>query len=210
MDFFCEYFNLMRVSLENVDSAMLEQAISLITSTNKKGGKIILAGNGGSAAIASHISTDFINTAGIRAINFNDSSLITCFSNDYGYERWIEKAIESHAHKDDTAILISSSGMSKNIINAALKAKEFGLDVITFSGFDANNRLRQIGEINFWVDSYIYNVVEAVHNIWLSSIVDKIADDIPKGFAEKDMAIPIFTMTENAAKFDTKKHTLRK
>ncbi len=210
MDFFCEYFNLLSISIDHVDSAMLEQAARLITSTNEKDGKIILAGNGGSAAIASHISTDFTNSAGFRAINFNDSSLITCLSNDYGYDKWVERAFESYAHKDDMAILISSSGMSQNMINAALKAKEIGLAVITFSGFDAGNLLRQTGEINFWVDSHIYNIVEAVHNVWLSSIVDKIADDALKGFTANDMVMPVFTMAGNAARAEATKHILRK
>lgn len=210
MDFFCEYLNLMSLSIENIDSALLEHAVRLISSSNEKDGKIILAGNGGSAAIASHISTDLTNSAKIRAINFNDPSLVTCFSNDYGYEKWVEKAIESYAHKNDAAILISSSGRSKNIINAALKAKELGLDVITFSGFDSDNPLRQTGDMNFWVDSHTYNIVEAVHNVWLSAIVDRIASDSIKGFMEKDVVIPVVSLVDNSIRLDSRKHLLRK
>ena len=208
MGFFNEYLDLISISIKNVDSAMLDQAARLITSTNERGGKIILAGNGGSAAIAGHISVDLTNSAGIRAINFNEPDLITCFANDYGYERWLEKAFESYADKDDTVILISSSGRSKNIINAALKAKESGLDVITLSGFDAHNPLRQTGEINFWADSNVYNVVEAVHNVWLSSIVDKIVDDAIRTFRGKQMTMPRVALAVNAIKVGDEKPVL--
>ena len=208
MGFFNEYLGLISISIKNVDSAMLDQAARLITSTNERGGKIILAGNGGSAAIASHISVDLTNSAGIRAINFNEPDLITCFANDYGYERWLEKAFESYADKGDTVILISSSGRSKNIINAALKAKESGLDVITLSGFDAHNPLRQTGKTNFWVDSHVYNVVETVHNVWLSSIVDKIVDDAIRTFRGKQMTMPRVALAVNAIKVGDKKPVL--
>ena len=73
---------------------------------NKKGGKLIIVGNGGSSAIASHASVDFTKAAGIRAVNFNESDLLTCFSNDYGYENWVKKALEFYVDKDDIVILI--------------------------------------------------------------------------------------------------------
>src|SRR5262245_14647774 len=84
----------------------------LIIETNQKGRKLIIAGNGGSSAIASHCAVDFTKIARIRCINFNEVDLITCFANDYGYENWVEKALEFYADSGDTAILISSSGKS--------------------------------------------------------------------------------------------------
>ena len=90
----------------------------LFISTSKKKGKILIFGNGGSSAIASHVSVDLTKNARIKAINFNEADLITCFSNDYGYERWIEKAIDFYADYKDIVVLISSSGRSKNMINA--------------------------------------------------------------------------------------------
>lgn len=195
--------------MKDVDPYMLDRAVELIASTNERGGKIILAGNGGSAAIASHISVDFTNSAGIRAISFNEPDLITCFANDYGYERWLEKAVEFYADKGDTAILISSSGRSENIINAALKAEEIGLCVITLSGFDADNPLRQTGRINFWVDSHVYNVVETVHNIWLASIVDRIVDNSLKTLQRKEMTIPMVALTADAVKLEDEKPVLK-
>jgi len=174
MDFFEDYFKQIGQKLNSTDVKNLNKVINLILNVDKKGKKVIIAGNGGSAAIASHISVDLTKSAKIRSTNFNEADLITCFANDYGYERWLEEAIESFADRHDAVILISSSGQSKNIINAAKKAKKMGLGVVTLSGFDRNNPLRQIGDINFWVDSRVYNIVESVHNIWLSAIVDRL------------------------------------
>lgn len=140
---------------------------------NKK--KLMIFGNGGSAAIASHFSVDITKNAKIRCTNYNESDLITCFSNDFGYERWIEKAIEYYGDKGDALILISASGNSKNMINAckAAKKKKFKT-IITLTGFDGNNRLYRLGDINFKVNSKSYNLIENAHQIFLLSLVDLI------------------------------------
>ena len=64
----------------------------MLLEVKKSGRKVIIAGNGGSAAMASHVAVDFTKQGGIRTINFNEADLITCFANDYGYEHWIAKA----------------------------------------------------------------------------------------------------------------------
>ena len=141
----------------------------------KNNNKIIIFGNGGSAAIANHFTLDLTNVCNIKCVNFNESSLITCFSNDYGYHNWVKKCLEFYYSKNDIVIFISSSGESKNIINGckfAIKKKSF---IITLSGFDKNNSLNKLGDINFWVNSKKYNIIENVHQIILLSIVDYIA-----------------------------------
>ena len=138
---------------------------------NKK--KVIIFGNGGSDAIASHFSLDLTKNSRIRCVNFNESSLLTCFSNDYGYENWVKKALEFHANPKDLIILISSSGESKNMINAckfALRKKYF--PIITLTGFKKNNSLSKLGHINFWVNSKTYNHIENTHQFMLLSLVD--------------------------------------
>ena len=147
----------------------------IIDRVNSSGKKVILVGNGGSAAMASHVSVDLVKVAEVRAVNFNESDLITCFANDYGYENWVAKALECYADDGDLAILISSSGSSKNILNGAVKAKQLGLTVITFSGFAPENPLRKLGDLNFWVDSREYNIVEMSHHIWLAALSDGLA-----------------------------------
>ena len=136
--------------------------------------KVIIAGNGGSAAIASHVSVDLTKQGGIRTVNFNDADLITCFANDYGYENWLSKAIEFYGDNGDLVILISSSGNSKNMVNAAKVSKQLKMDVVTFTGFTADNPLKQEGDINFWLDSKAYNIVENTHQIWLLFVCDLI------------------------------------
>ena len=138
--------------------------------------KVIVVGNGGSSAISSHISIDLTNAAKIRAVSFNDPAVITCFSNDFGYENWVKKALQYYADRGDLLILISSSGQSKNMIVGADYAKNIGINVATLSGFSPNNPLREKGDVNLWVGSTEYNIVEMVHNIWLLSVVDYIID----------------------------------
>jgi len=158
-----------------VDVAMLEKVKHLITKASVGGGKVIIAGNGASAAMASHVAVDLTKVAGVRAINFNEADLITCFANDYGYEHWVEKALDFYADPKDVVILISSSGQSANIVNAALKAKTMCLKLITLSGFNEDNRLKKLGDINLWVNNSQYNIVEIVHQTWLLTVVDQIA-----------------------------------
>ena len=142
---------------------------------SKNGGKTIIVGNGGSAAIASHVSVDLTKNAGIRCINFNESDLITCFANDYGYKHWIEKAVEFYGDPGDMFIGISSSGSSENILNGCRVSREKNFSkVITLSGMNANNPLRKLGDINLWVDSKAYNHIENIHQFWLLAIVDLI------------------------------------
>ncbi|MGV8121181.1 MAG: SIS domain-containing protein [Candidatus Xenobiia bacterium LiM19] len=173
-DFFRDYFLKISSHISQIDLALLEDAVTLIKSVHGKGRKLILAGNGGSAAIASHVAVDLTKNTGIRAINFNEPDLITCFANDYGYERWVEMALKYYADAEDLLILISSSGCSPNILNAALMAREMRMGIVTFSGFSADNPLRKEGIINFWVDSNNYNFVEMTHHIWLLAITDRL------------------------------------
>ncbi len=147
----------------------------ILKETNKQGKKTMIFGNGGSAAIASHFSVDMTKNARVRCTNYNESDLLTCFSNDFGYEHWVEKTIEYYADTGDALILISAGGNSANMVNGAKKAREKNLDkIITFTGNDKNNSLSKLGDINFWVDSKSYNHIENVHQILLLSLVDLI------------------------------------
>jgi D-sedoheptulose 7-phosphate isomerase len=177
MKFFDEYFGQIGEALRSVDVEMLKRLVVLFKDAHQRKGKVILVGNGGSASIASHVAVDLTKVGGIRAVTFNDDNLLTCFANDYGYEHWVEKALEFYAEGKDVAVLISSSGRSPNIINGAVLARARGLQVVTMSGFDANNALRTLGDLNFWVDSRSYNIVEMTHHIWLVAVIDKIVRD---------------------------------
>ena len=178
MNFYKDYFELLHDKIAGVDHQLLDKAVAMIKTTIKNERKLIIVGNGGSAAMASHVAVDLTKNAATRAINFNEADLLTCFANDYGYEHWVSQAFKFYADKGDLAILISSSGSSKNIINGANTAKELGLGIITFSGFNSDNPLRKCGDLNFFVDSKGYNIVEMSHHVWLLAIVDRIIGKI--------------------------------
>lgn len=173
--FLSEYFNKCAKHLEDVDiinEAINAKKIILESSANSK--KLIFAGNGASASIANHASLDFTKQGKIKSVNFNESAFITAFANDFGYENWLSKSLEFYAEPGDTLILISCSGTSANVVNAAKYAKEHKINLITFTGFDENNPLKMLGDINFWVESKSYNMIEGIHQIWLLSICDLI------------------------------------
>jgi len=175
MGFFEKYTEQFSQLVSRVDGAALEQAVERVRSTAAADGKVIVVGNGGSASIASHFSLDLARTGGIRAINFNEAGLLTCLSNDHGYEEWVERALEMYADPGDLVVLISSSGQSENILRGAQAARRSGLHLITLSGFSTDNPLRRLGDINLWVDSDVYNLVEGVHSVWLSSLADALS-----------------------------------
>ena len=170
-----EYFDLYKKPLfdESVFNQLLELKTVLVT-VNKKGGKTMTMGNGASASIASHISTDLSKGAGVKTVNFNDANFITALSNDYGYENWMAKAVEIYGDSGDVVILVSSSGSSKNVIKAAAIAKKMNMKVATFTGFKEDNPLKQCGDISLWVDSKAYNIIENIHMIWLTAVCDAI------------------------------------
>ena len=153
--------------LSSIPENYFNKSIKLIKKTIKKNGKIYIVGNGGSASIASHVSVDFAKVAKVRSSTFNNANLITCFANDYGYDNWVVEAIKAYMLKNDMIVLISSSGKSKNIINAAKYCKKNSINLITLSGFKKDNPLKKIGNINFYINSNQYNFIEMCHHIIL-------------------------------------------
>ena len=98
------------------------------------------------------------------------------FGNDYGYENWMAKALEFYGDSGDVAVIISSSGQSQNVVIGANAARDIGLHVVTLSGFRANNPLRMLGDLNLWVNSESYNVVETTHQSWLLAVIDRLVE----------------------------------
>lgn len=173
-NFYKKIFREINDILNRTDYSSLDKITKLLISTNKKNKKVIIFGNGGSAAIASHVSVDLTKNAGIRCINFNEADLLTCFSNDYGYEKVFSKSLEFYADKSDLVIIVSASGKSKNLLEAAKICKKKKIFLCTMTGFSKTNPLKKMGNINLWVNSRAYNIIENIHQIWLLSIVDKI------------------------------------
>ncbi|NQU83123.1 MAG: HAD-IIIA family hydrolase [Parcubacteria group bacterium] len=152
----------------------MEQAANDIITANSKGKKVIFSGNGGSASVANHKALDFWFTGKIRGLSFSDSSLLTCVSNDFGYSEVFAKPINMFADTGDIFVGISSSGNSENIVRAAEEARARGCKVFTFSGFGEDNRLRQNGDLNFYIESKHYNKVESTHLLLCDCILELI------------------------------------
>jgi D-sedoheptulose 7-phosphate isomerase len=152
----------------------IEDFKSLALEVKTADAKLIFAGNGASAAISAHAAVDFTKQAKVKGITFNEADLITCFSNDYGYENWISEAIKVYSNPSDVVVLISVSGESPSVVNAAIAAKDLDLRVVTFTGRNINNSLKSHGDINFWVNSNAYNIVECIHMIWATTVIDAI------------------------------------
>ena len=142
----------MKYLIDSIDIKFVDSLVKKIKIVNKKKGKIFIVGNGGSISTANHISVDLTKNAKIKTIQPFNSNLITCFSNDYGYENWISKTIEYFLNSKDLVIFLSVSGNSKNLLYAAKKCVKN----------------------NFWVNSKSYNQVEIIHFIILCLVVDKI------------------------------------
>ena len=151
----------------------LEALARLWAGQRTGGGTVFWAGNGGSAAIASHLAQDLMNKCGVKSITFNDPALITCMANDYGYADVFRRPLAALAQPGDALVAISSSGSSDNIVGTAASALEAGLEVITLSAFDANNRLHGLpATLSFHVPTTRYGQAELAHGALLHAALD--------------------------------------
>ena len=147
---FSEHLKTAQATLEYI-STPLEIAANLCIDSLQSGGKILIFGNGGSAADAQHIAAELvgrykIERKGLPAIALTtDTSALTSIGNDYGYARVFDRQVEALANKGDVVIGISTGGSSGNVISALKLAKELGCKTIGFSGRDG-------GEMNTLCD----------------------------------------------------------
>lgn len=131
-----------------------------------------LIGNGGSLAIAAHMATDF-NLAGLTSFALVDPIALTSHANDFGVEAMFTKQLEmAHPKLGDVLIAMSCSGKSPNILDAVKYADAQGMRVMTFSGFEHDNPLRTLGEINFYVPAAQYGFVQLAHETILHAACD--------------------------------------
>lgn len=154
----------------------IELLIDMFTEHKEKQAYLFFIGNGGSSAIASHMTADYMKNGGMNTYSLYDNAVTTCMGNDYGYEYIFSKPMERLVRKGDLLVAISSSGNSPNIINAVHVAKKKKAAVITFTGFQEDNRVKQLGDINVYVPSGKYGIVESIHNLMLQQIVDSIME----------------------------------
>ncbi len=135
-------------------------------------GTVFVVGNGGSAGIASHFSTDLLNALKIPSQTLYDSNVMTCISNDYGYDQIFSRPLDLLLKQNNFLVCISSSGNSQNILNAAAIAKSKDIPIITLSGFEPHNPLRAVGDLNFYLPIIDYGLVEMGHFFLLHTVID--------------------------------------
>lgn len=128
------------IQVDKILLSQVEESALLIVETLQRGGKVLIAGNGGSAADAQHIAGEFVSRfhydrPGLAAIALTtDTSILTAIGNDYGYERLFSRQVQALGRADDVFIGISTSGNSANILAALATAKELNLKTIGFTG----------------------------------------------------------------------------
>lgn len=152
----------------------LESAAAWLLEARRLGRKVLVIGNGGSAAIASHMQTDLCHSLGIRGLVFNEPPLLTALANDNGYENAFQRLVDLWADGGDVLVAISSSGRSANILNACVAARARGMTVLTFSGFGADNPLRGLGDLNVYVANASYGPVESAHAVLVHHLTDRV------------------------------------
>lgn len=159
--------------LESVmaDDILLETVAAAAEATAKAmlgGRKLMVAGNGGSAADAQHLVAEFVSRLvkdrpALRAIALTvDSSILTAIGNDYGYERSFERQIEALGQKDDVFLAISTSGNSPNILRALALAKTMGITTIGYSG-NNGGKMSPLCDYNVIVPSSVTMNIQESH-----------------------------------------------
>ncbi len=153
-----------------------EQALQIfhtfLLQAQEKSGTVFVIGNGGSAGIASHFAIDLLNALKIPAQTLYDSNVMTCISNDFGYEQVFSRPLDLLLRPNDLLVCISSSGNSQNILNGTAIAKSRNIPIITLSGFEPHNPLRAQGDLNFYLPIIDYGLVEMGHFFLLHTIID--------------------------------------
>lgn len=148
----------------------------------KQRGQILLCGNGGSAADAQHIATEFVSKfylerkpINAEAITVNTSTL-TAISNDYTYDRVFSRQVEAKAKKGDVLIGLSTSGNSINVIEAMKTAKEMGLATIAFTGRNKGSKISKFADIQLNAPSDITPRIQEAH-IFIGHLICEIVED---------------------------------
>lgn len=160
------------ITYDQMITALIDNLVDMRDSKSK----VFFIGNGGSAGISMHMTTDFLKNGRARTHSMHDPATFTCLANDYGYENVFSKQVEMAADAGDVLIAISSSGRSENILRAVRLARDMKCHIVTLSGFAQNNPLRKLGDWNIYVPCDSYGIVESIHQLILQQVVDEMMD----------------------------------
>lgn len=136
--------------------------------------RIIILGNGGSNAIASHMSQDYVKAGGKHSLAFSDPAMLTCFVNDYGLQQAYVEFLKAYVTKDTLVILISSRGESSNILNCVWHCEDRDIPYGVLTAFNRENRIRYATSnaiFDYHIDTHSYGVAECVHQTFLHGVV---------------------------------------
>ena len=157
------------------------EAINMTRTSYQNGGKLLLMGNGGSAADAQHIAAEFVGRykkerRPVAAIALTvDSSILTCVGNDYGYDQVFSRQVEALTNKEDVVIGISTSGNSENVIRGIEKAREAGANTIGLLGHQGG-KLKDKVDLAIVVPSENTARIQEAH-ITIGHIICEILDE---------------------------------
>ena len=152
------------------------QWVAMTRATQQRDAHLYIIGNGGSAGMASHMAADAGKNAGLSAMAFNDSALLTATGNDLAYDQVFALPLERLGRAGDMLIAISSSGNSPNIVRALEVARRLGVGTVTLSAMRADNRARTLGDLNFYVPLPRYGWAESAHQVILHYWFDQYQD----------------------------------
>ena len=146
----------------------VDKACQLVVDTIKNNNKVLLFGNGGSAADAQHIAAEFTGRfvkerKGLPAIALTtDTSALTAIGNDYGFDKVFSRQVEALAQKGDLLIGISTSGNSANVLEAYKSGKEIGCKVLSLSGRDGG-KMKELSDLNIIIPSNVTARIQEMH-----------------------------------------------
>ena len=171
IDFNNDYKKSFDEAFETINFKKLDKIIKILDKAYKNSKKkILVCGNGGSAALANHFACDhqkiIYETGKIKPFIISlssNNSLITAISNDNDYSMVFSDQIKQIGSKGDILIVISSSGKSKNIINAIKVAKKLSIKTISFTGFTGGTT-KKISDLNIHINSNNYGIIESMHH----------------------------------------------
>ena len=155
----------------------VRQWVSMTRATQQRDAHLYIIGNGGSAGMASHMAADAAKNGRLRAVAFNDPSLLTATGNDLAYDQVFSLPLERLARSGDLLIAISSSGNSPNIVRALEVARGLGVGSVTLTGMRPDNKARALGDLNFYVPLPRYGWAESAHQVVLHYWFDQYQDE---------------------------------
>ncbi len=170
-----QYLSRCKAALDGVPASDIQDVVRVLLGAYERQARVFIAGNGGSASLASHLACDLEKTAAgprprqaprrLRAQSLNDNlAMLTAWANDEGYQHVFSEPLRVHAVRGDVLLVISASGNSPNIVLALEAAAEIGLTTIAMVGFDGGRALA-LAQYRLHVRISDYGIVEGAHGV---------------------------------------------